>query len=167
MDRDKLPELSLAAIEDLKRKGFSQSDIAELYGVTRQAISYWIKTYGGRKTPRQEVLQSWPLTVPQPMTQTAVYRNLRNHAEYVITGGVGMKPDDLKRLEAFYRFIVDNDFIVEFDPTLVPPESMTSKGGWAWRTRRKSDGDLLIRENNYITATTEDWKDIWLLPEGF
>lgn len=42
------PELTLAVVEDLKGKGYTQSEIARMYGVTRQYVS-WIKHYyGGR-----------------------------------------------------------------------------------------------------------------------
>ncbi|AVO25772.1 helix-turn-helix DNA-binding protein [Mycobacterium phage Morrow] len=50
------PELTLAVVEDLKGKGYTQSEIARMYGVTRQYVS-WIKHYyGGRLTPREIVL---------------------------------------------------------------------------------------------------------------
>ncbi|MBB2993659.1 transcriptional regulator with XRE-family HTH domain [Mycolicibacterium iranicum] len=45
--------LTLAIIEDLKGKGYSQSEIARMYGVTRQYVS-WIKhNYNGRLTPSE------------------------------------------------------------------------------------------------------------------
>ncbi|AVR57146.1 transcriptional repressor [Mycobacterium phage Pistachio] len=42
----KKSELSLAIIEDLRGKGYTQSEIARMYGVTRQYVS-WIKHYYG------------------------------------------------------------------------------------------------------------------------
>ena len=47
--------LSLAAIEDLRKKGYNQTEIAKMYGVSRQAVSWHKKTYGGFLTTRQIV----------------------------------------------------------------------------------------------------------------
>ncbi len=70
-------KLSLAVIEDLKNKGYSQSEIAEMFGVTRQYVS-WIKhTYGGRLTPREVVLQQFPFEVSTHQSQSSPYRRLR------------------------------------------------------------------------------------------
>jgi transcriptional regulator len=38
------PKLTIAAIDSLKQQGFTQSDIARMFGVTRQAVS-WHKQY--------------------------------------------------------------------------------------------------------------------------
>jgi predicted transcriptional regulator len=56
------PALTLAVIEGLKAQGLNQSEIAELFGVTRQAVSWHVKTYGGDKplTARQRGLEVWP-----------------------------------------------------------------------------------------------------------
>ena len=53
--------LSLAVIEELKTKGYSQSQIAAMYGVTRQAVSWHKQTYGGRPTEREAVLVHFTL----------------------------------------------------------------------------------------------------------
>lgn len=45
-------QLTPAIIDDLKRKGFNQSRTAEMYGVTRQHVSWVKRTYGGQLTPR-------------------------------------------------------------------------------------------------------------------
>jgi hypothetical protein len=91
-------KLSLAVVEDLKNKGFSQSEIAEMFGVTRQYVS-WIKhTYGGSLTPREAVLQHFPFKVSTDQSQTSPYRRLRDHGEYIATVGKGMSEDQLKRL---------------------------------------------------------------------
>ncbi|AWY04969.1 immunity repressor [Rhodococcus phage Gollum] len=74
----------------MKNKGLTQSEIAKQYGVTRQYVSWIIKTYGGTKTPRQKMLEHFPWEVPVEMNPQSPYRNMRNHAEYMATGGVGM-----------------------------------------------------------------------------
>lgn len=156
-------QLSLAVIEELKNKGFNQTEIAEMFGVTRQAISWWKCTYGGRLTPREIVNQHFPFQVPERLGQTSPYRRLRDHGEYVATGGVGMSEDKLKRLRSWYRMLRDKNLVVEYDPTLPPEPGVSNKGGWALRRRRKSDGDLLVRVNEY-TDLTDEGKRIWRLP---
>lgn len=155
------PELSLAVVEDLKAKGYTQSEIARMYGVTRQYISWIRHYYGGRLTPREMVLQHFPFQVPSHQTQTSPYRRLREHGEFMATGGVGMDESKLARLRGFYRRLRDQ--VIEFDPRIPPIPGVSSQGGWAYRPRRKSDEDLLIRVNEY-TDLTEQGRVIWRFP---
>lgn len=157
-------KLSLSVVEALKNKGFNQSEIAEMYGVTRQYVSWLKHTYGGRLTPREQVLQSFPFEVPVEMGQTSPFRRLRDHGEYVATGGVGMDAEKKRRLRAFYQRLRDEKLVVEFDPTLPPEPGVSNKGGWAYRRRRKSDGDLLIRVNEHTRDLTEEGLMIWRFP---
>lgn len=58
------PKLTLSDVEALKAKGYTQSEIAKHFGVTRQYIS-WIKSYyGGRLTPKEVIRQHFPFQVP-------------------------------------------------------------------------------------------------------
>lgn len=156
-------KLTLAVVEDLKGKGFSQSEIAEMFGVTRQYVS-WIKhTYGGKLTPREVVLRNWPFQVPAEYTQAMPYRRLRDHGEYIATRGRGMSEDKIKRLRTFYRRLRDEKAVVEFDPTIPPTPGVSSVGGWAFRRRLPKDGDLLIRVNKH-TEITEEGRLIWRFP---
>jgi transcriptional regulator with XRE-family HTH domain len=155
--------LTLAIVEALKNKGLSQSDIARQYGVTRQYVS-WIKhTYGGRLTPRELALQHFPFQVPVEMGQTSPYRRLRDHSEYIATGGVGMTEDQLQRLRTFYRKLREGNQVLEFDPNIPPIPGVSSNGGWAYWERLPEDGDLLIRVNEF-TNITDKGRDIWRFP---
>src|SRR5699024_10634779 len=88
-----IQKLSLSVVEDLKAKGFNQTEIAEMFGVTRQYVS-WIKhTYGGRLTPREMALKHFPFDVPTELGNTSPFKRLRDHGEYMATGGVGMSDD--------------------------------------------------------------------------
>lgn len=60
----KQDKLSIGVIEALKRQGLSQSDIAHLFSVSRQAVSYHKVTYNGHKTPREIALEHFPWKVP-------------------------------------------------------------------------------------------------------
>lgn len=156
-------KLSLSIVEDLKSKGFSQSEIAEMFGVTRQYVS-WIKhTYGGRLTPREEVLKHFPFDVPALLSQTSPYRRLRDHGEFVATQGKGMSEDKRQRLRAFYTHLREENVVLEYDPTIPPIPGVSNKGGWAFRGRVPDDGDLLVRVNQY-TRLTEEGRMIWRFP---
>lgn len=157
-------KLSPAIVEDLKRKGFTQSDIAEMFGVTRQYVS-WIKyTYGGRMTPREEVLKHFPFKVSARQGQASPYRRLRDHGEWVAMQGKGMSKDKLQRLRTFYRKLRDGNLVLEFDPSIPPIPGVSNKGGWAFRGRVSADEDLLIRVNEH-TRLTEEGNQIWRFPQ--
>lgn len=156
-------KLSLSVVEDLKGKGYSQSEIAEMFGVTRQYVS-WIKhTYGGTLTPREVVLRSFPFEVSAIQSQTSPYRRLRDHGEYVATGGKGMSRDKIQRLRSFYKKLREENLVLEFDPSIPPIKGVSNKGGWAFRDRLPEDGDLLVRDNEHANLTDEG-KEIWRLP---
>jgi hypothetical protein len=157
------PALSLAVIEDLKNKGYSQSEIAEMFGKTRQAVSWHKHTYGGKMTPREIVLQHFPWTVSAEQSQSSPYRRMRDHGEYIATGGKGMSEDKLNRLRTFYRKINEERLVLEFDPSLPPEPGVSNKGGFAFRDRRPEDGDLLIRVNEF-TNLTDEGREIWRFP---
>lgn len=157
-----LPPLTAAVVEDLKRQGLNQSEIARLYNVTRAHIS-WIKTqYGGSRTAREEVLRHFPFEVSAAQ-QTSPYKRLRDHAEFFATRGKGMSEDKLKRLRSFYQKLRTENTVVEYDPSIPPCLGVSNTGGWAFRERLPEDGDLLIRVNEF-TDLTEQGKMIWRFP---
>ncbi|PPJ08748.1 hypothetical protein C5E51_16410 [Nocardia nova] len=157
------PVISIGEIEAYKNKGWSQSDIARAYGVTRQYIS-WIKhRYNGTLSPREQIMQHWMITVPHRMTQASPYQRLRDHGEYRATGGEGMTDNQLNRLRGFYSKLRNNNTIVEFDPELPPEHGVSTSGGWAYRPRSEEDGQLLLRENAH-TSFTDAARSIWSFP---
>jgi hypothetical protein len=156
------PELTLSIIEELKNKGYTQSEIARMFGVTRQAVSWHKHTYSGTLTPREVVLLNFPWKVSAGQSRCSAFRRLRDHGEYVATGGAGMSFDKLQRLRSFYRMLQDQ--VLEFDPAIPPLEGFALHGGFALRPRTEADGDLLIRVNEHTTMT-EEGRMIWRLPE--
>lgn len=144
--------LTLAIIEGLKSQGLSQSDIARMFGVTRQAVSYHVRKYGGTLTPRQKALESWPFIVPVHWCQQGAYKRLRDHGEYWATNGEGMSFDKLSRLPGFYQRL--KGMVIEFTP----------EEGFVYRERLDSDGDLLIRVNSH-THLSEEGVKVWSMPK--
>ena len=157
-------KISLAVVEDLKNKGYSQSEISRMTGYTRQYISWIVHTYGGRLTPRQKLLKEhFPWKVPAEQCQSAPYRRMRDHGEYAATWGEGMSQDKLKRLSAFHQKFRHGGLVLEFDPDLPPELGVANKGGFAFQKRTPEDEDLLMRVNGY-THLTEQGRLIWRLP---
>lgn len=157
------PILSWAVIDHLLNIGWSQSEIARHYGVTRQAVNYWVMKYGRELTPRDLVLKHWPFMVSAKFWIATPCRYLRNHAEYLATRGKGMTYRQVRGLEGFYQKLRDGGLVVEFDPE-IPPSAGLASGGWAYRPRIKKDKDLMIRKNEYTTIT-EEGEHIWALPD--
>ena len=156
-------ELSVAVIEELKNKGLNQSEIAAMYGVTRQAISWHLKTYGSAPSTRQIVNEAWPWNTGHGHDKASPYRRRRGHGEFMRTGGKGMSDDKLKRLRTWWKKMREKDLVVEFDPTLPPIKGVAPHGGFAYLPRTVEDGDLLIRVNEYTTLT-EDGEMLWCWP---
>jgi hypothetical protein len=158
------PKLSLAVVEDLTNKGWTQREIAQLYGVTRQYVSWIKRTYGGRKTAKELVFEHFPLSGHDKFVQTSPYRLMRMHGDYIASGGVGMPEDKLSRLRSWYKMLREKNVVLEYDPRLLPEPGVSNRGGFTYRPRLPDDKDLLIRENEY-TNLTEEGKRIWRLPE--
>lgn len=152
--------LTLSVIEALKSQGMTEAEIARQFGVTRQAVSWHVHTYGGTMTPQQIVLKHFPFAVKDAQQDCSIYQRLRDHGAYYATGGKGMSEDRIKRLRWFYNKLRRNNWVIEFDPDLPPIEGVSKCGGWAYRERTPADGDLLIRVNKY-TNLTEYGQEIW------
>lgn len=164
MPRGKDPVLTAKEIDDLKAKGYSQSDIARMYGITRAVVSYIKRTYGGKLTPREEALESFPWHVPTEMGNASPYRRLRDHAEFMVTGGKGMSKDKLHRLKGFYDKLRRFDVVVEFDPDFEPEPGVSNSGGWKYVHREKSDQNLIIRKNKYVKEMPATSWLLWNFP---
>nr|AAP57959.1 temperature-sensitive repressor protein cIts [Mycobacterium phage L1cIts391] len=156
--------LTLSEIEDLRRKGFNQTEIAELYGVTRQAVSWHKKTYGGRLTTRQIVQQNWPWDTRKPHDKSKAFQRLRDHGEYMRVGSFRtMSEDKKKRLLSWWKMLRDDDLVLEFDPSIELYEGMAG-GGFRYVPRGIEDDDLLIRVNEHTNLTAEG-ELLWSWPD--
>lgn len=91
-------------------------------------------------------------------------RRLRDHGEYVVSGGSALSEYRLKRLRAFHRQLREADVVVEYNPDIPPQPGVSRAGGFALRARRPADGDLMIRVNEY-TRLTREGRTIWRLPD--
>lgn len=156
--------LVFGVIEELRRKGYNQTEIAEMHGVTRQAVSWHKVQYGGHLTPRQRAWAAWPWETTHEHGKAAPYQRLRDHGEFMASGGKGMSENKLRKLRSFYRKLREENVVVEFDPTIPPTPGVSLVGCFRYAPRRKSDGDLLIRVNKY-TKLSPEGRMIWRWPQ--
>lgn len=166
-------KLTPSIIEDLKNKGFNQSQIAEMWGVTRQYVSM-VKhsTNNFSKTPREVVWESFPWgVVGRRFSRSTLYLRLMDHGEFRATGGKGMSVDSLRRLRTFYKTLQEGDLVVVFDPSIPPGQVLTrgrrdTVGGFAYVPREDTDGHLIIRVNEFATMTPQA-EVIWEFPPSW
>lgn len=162
------PVISPQEIDRLRQKidpdtgdFYTQAKIADMVNTTRQNISY-IKhsVSSSMKTPREMTKESYPWDVGSKFARCAPNYRIRDHLEYLVTTGDGMSEDKLRRLWHFYKRLEDNDEVVEFDPSIPPTPGVSKVGGFAYRPRKNSDGDLIIRINEH-TKVTEDTPNLF------
>lgn len=114
-------------------------------------------------TPRQIVNKAWPWKTTNWHGKSKAFQRLRDHGEFMATGGKGMNADKLARLQSWWRMLREKNVVLEFDPALPPEPGVSPYGGFAYRRRRKSDEDLLIRVNEH-TNLSEEGRMIWCWP---
>jgi hypothetical protein len=155
--------ISIGLIEELKRKGYNQTQIAQMFDVSRQAVSYHKVTYNGSRTPREAVRDDFPWKLPSEISSQAPARRIRDLGEFVATGGKGMQEQKLTKLRNFLKKLKDGDLVLEYNPDFPPIQGFANKGGFRLQPRRPSDGDLLIRNNKH-TRLTKQGRMIWRFP---
>lgn len=126
-------------------------------------MSWHKRHYNGSLTPRESVRDEFPWDVTTEFCQAAPYKRLRDHGEYMATGGKGMKQYKLKRLVGFYNKLRSENVVVEFNPTFPPESGVSNIGGWRYQTRIPKDEDMLIRINE-SAVITDRGRMIWRFP---
>ncbi|AMO61688.1 Uncharacterised protein [Mycolicibacterium phlei] len=155
--------LTAKRIEELRAKGYNQSQIAEMHGVTRQAVSWHKVVYNGFLTTRQLAQRAWPWETTNTHGKSSAYQRLRDHGEFMLSGGfTSMSENKQRLLKSWWRRLRDDDVVLEFDPAIEPYRGMGG-GGFRYVPRTAADGDLLIRVNEHTTLTAEGER-IWCWP---
>lgn len=148
-----LPKLTMGILIDAHNMGINQRELADALQITEQWVSKFRYTYGpGWQTPRELAKQTFPWSVPAQFQQTYLHKMMRNHAEFMATGGKGMAKYKLDKLRGFYKRLERQNLVVEFDPGIQPSRSVQT-GGWRLTPRLESDGELIIRVNEYTNLT--------------
>lgn len=138
------------------RRHYTQAEIAEMYGVTPSYISMVKhKTDGFVQTGREAAMEHFPWKgVGMPWNKRYIDKMLRYHAEYWATGGEGMSPYWLRKLNNWYHRLRDNNLVVEFTG---------ESTGYEYQPREKRDGELIIRVNDLAEMTDQAYV-IWRFP---
>lgn len=156
-----------ADVAAMKRRGMKPSAIAKELGVSRQWIYKILETLNDESllTPREYVLRKhFPWKISEQFSHAAPVLLIRDHGEYMATGGKGMPERKLKALRGFYRRLRESNTVVVFDPSIPPIIDVSAPGGFDYVPRTEEDGDLLIRVNEY-TNLTDEGKRIWRFPK--
>jgi len=164
MPRPNKSGITPEVINEWKAKDKTDSEIAENFGVTKKHIS-WVRAYYGGvdKSPSEMVAELWPWDVPERFHGAAPELRLRDHLRYRANRRKPLSAERLALLRGFYNRMRKNNTVVEFDPN-IPPHKGVYTGGWAYRPREESDGELLIRVNEYTKELTEEMKMVWRFP---
>lgn len=157
------PKIDLEVLIELLLQDKNQNEVAAYFDVTRQAVSDFMKRHNvTREVKRAEAMKLYPWDTGVRFNDAWENRLVRDHMEFMATGGEGLQPWKLDRLRAFYRRLTNENVVVEFDPT-IPPSDAKGSGGFAYRPREERDADLIIRVNEY-TVLTEEGKKFLALP---
>lgn len=141
-------------INPVTGKPYNQNEIAELFGVSRQAVSQMKRRYGGfSMTPRELAMMHYPWKVPSSLQGSAVDKGFRAHFEWMATSGKGMSQRNKELARALYNKL-GRDRVLEFNPNL-PAIPGASYGGYRFVRRVESDGDLIVRVNEWTNLTPE------------
>lgn len=140
-------------------KRFTESDIAAIWGISRQRVSQLrAGDVNERSYTRREIaMRSFPWVLDTTARSANLAKHLRDHLEFMATDGEGMSPRKLRDLMRFYRMIDTKNVVVEYSPE-IPPAKPGMVPGWALRPRLETDGELIIRVNDYATMTEEAYQ---------
>lgn len=142
--------LTLVIYQALRSHGLNDSEIASVVRLTPQAVSRFKNTHARHlRSPREVAKDMWPMDVPYNFVQCSPYKRLRDHLEYMATGGKGMAKYKLERLRWFYRRLYDHNLILTYDPS-TPPNRWAKTGGWDFVQRTDADGELVLRESEHV-----------------
>ncbi len=166
------PRLTPQLFVQLTNQGYSQVQIAHICDVSKARVNQ-VKLLaleqvpGFKDTPRNELKSNFPWKIPEEMQRAYPHRLLRDHGEFMVTGGKGMTDNALMRLRGWYRKLKNENVVLEFNPEF-PPVSGIRSGGWRYVERdEKIDGDpvsgSVIRVND-LASLTEDSRSIWTFP---
>lgn len=143
---------------------WTQNAIAAEFGVSRQYVS---KLKHQHPSPFQDqrriAMSAWPWSVPAEL-QTYWYHVLRDHLEYMATGGNEMPAWKLRQLRQFYERLDRECVVVEYDPDIGPNE-VTTVGGFRLVPRDdfEARNRRIIRENRVTTLDTNG-RRMWRFP---
>lgn len=143
-------------IDELRRKGMTQNQVAKFFGVSRQAVSKMKHRYGNfTETPRERILRNYPFQHGGEHNQSVLFRRLKEHGLYIAGGAWALSKAQRRDLNRFYHRLRSQSLIVEYDPNTLPSPG-NKYGGYSLVPRTKDDNpNSLVRKNTHTTITEE------------
>lgn len=143
-------------IDELRRKGMTQNEIAQRFGVSRQAVSKMKHHYGiFTETPRERILRNYPFKHGTEHNHSAIFRRLKEHGLYIAGGPWALSTAQRRDLNRFYNRLRSKSLIVQYDPNVLPSPG-NKYGGYTLVPRTKNDPpNSLVRRNEHALITQE------------
>lgn len=161
-----LPDsLTKDVVNQLLKKGWTKTEIAQAYGTTRQAVQWhYNQLQNPYRDPRKVALDALPWKdMPHSHKRARPHVLIADHLEYVHTKGKDMSEDRLRRLSRFYEKLLDRGIVIAYDPEQ-PPTLNNKFGGWLEIPREERDEDLVIRIDGHTQIPEKD-RDLWRIPK--
>lgn len=103
-----------------------------------------------RPTPLDIVRSSFPFEVQPEHQADAFHYAVREHGDYVATGGRDWPEDRRRALRGFYTMLRQENLIITYSP----------HQGWGYQDRVLNDEDMIVRIEN----PTDEQEIIWRFP---
>lgn len=157
-------KLTKETVIALKRKGWTNTQIAEPHGVTSQYV-YNLAIEAGYIPPQRVVEENLPWHVPQKFRASNIYRRLvwflKMQLEFGIVGEKSREDvDDM------IKFMRDTGTVIDFNPEYDSPKVFTHKPGFKFVPRDEEDHEA----GNYIIKIRPGvrieglGKQLWRMP---
>lgn len=142
--------------------GFTQADIARLFGVTRQYVNQLAKR-GGRLPLGPTVTANLPWEVDKAYRSNSLYGALR------LLGNYNLDPNSLRgssigKLHAFLRKATLYDLVLDYNPDYPAVPGYSNTRGFAWCRRKSEDEDFVVKVRSGVVITPIGNK-IWRIPK--
>lgn len=154
--------LSPESVVSMMSKGIKQIEIAQKYGVSRQYVGQLAKR-GGYVSPITMVQENLPWDVaPQHLRNTA-YKALTLHGHYRLSPETLRQASASKKLRALYGRLINNDVVIDYDPSYPAVPGLLGAGGFAFVPREEEDENFIIKIRPGIRLTRLG-NQLWRFP---
>jgi hypothetical protein len=129
-------------LRQLREKGKTYEEIAELYGVTKGAVYWQLRDAGLAKArPDHSKYIPWTIKTEHAHAKPATMLRLHSRREQ----GDTIPAVKARMLDKWLAEIREANVVVCYDRTMAPNPASTT-GGFYYSKRRPEDGDSLVRD---------------------
>lgn len=144
-------------------KGYSQSEIAREFGVSRQYVHKLAKD-SGYEPVSTRVTELFPWEVDPEFYGNTIYQAMRLLGSYRLNQR-GLSKSSLAKVRGFARKLARFNQVVDYDPAYPAVPGLSNTPGFAYVPRQPGDGDLIVRVRPGVVLSGEA-RRIWIIPEG-